>query len=112
MPTPEGAVYRSHTTSLLVKGRAVVPTSNRDPAGDEAVLDACRRVLPEGWQLATVDASGAIGLGGAVHCAALELRGSAPVQWGAEMRYPSCSRWNSMPGLGCLMLALERCWKR
>jgi hypothetical protein len=54
--------------------RAVIPTYNRDPAEEEEVLEAYRRALPEGWQLTTVDASGAIGLGGAVHCAALELR--------------------------------------
>ena len=74
MPAPEGAVFRSYTNSLLVNGRAVVPTYNRDPAEGKAVLEAYRRALPEGWELTTVDASGAIGLGGAVHCAALELR--------------------------------------
>ena len=74
MPTPEGAVFRSYTNSLLVNGRAVIPTYNRGPAEEAAVLDAYRRALPEGWQLTTVDASGAIELGGAVHCAALELR--------------------------------------
>lgn len=74
MPAPEGAVFRSYTNSLLVNGRAVIPTYNRGPAEEAAVLDAYRRALPEGWQLATVDASGAIELGGAVHCAALELR--------------------------------------
>ncbi|HSN53149.1 MAG TPA: agmatine deiminase family protein, partial [Candidatus Sulfomarinibacteraceae bacterium] len=74
MPAPEGAVFRSYTNSLLVNGRAVIPTYDRGPAEEAAVLDAYRRALPEGWQLATVDASGAIELGGAVHCAALELR--------------------------------------
>lgn len=74
MPAPEGTVFRSYTNSLLVNGRAVIPTYNRDPAEDEAVLDAYRSALSDGWQLTTVDASRAIGLGGAVHCAALEMR--------------------------------------
>jgi agmatine deiminase len=74
MPTPEGSVYRSYTNSLLVNGLAVVPTYGRDPKEEAAALEAYRRALPTDWQVSTVDASGAIGLGGAVHCAALELR--------------------------------------
>jgi agmatine/peptidylarginine deiminase len=74
MPAPEGSVYRSYTNSLLVNGLAIVPTYGRNPKEEAAALEAYRRALPTDWQVSTVDASGAIGLGGAVHCAALELR--------------------------------------
>ncbi|MDX2437740.1 MAG: agmatine deiminase family protein [Acidobacteriota bacterium] len=74
MPTPEGSVYRSYTNSLLVNGTALVPTYGRDPGEEKAALEAYRRALPANWQVQTVDASEAIVLGGAIHCAALELR--------------------------------------
>ena len=74
MPAAEGDLYRSYTNSLLVNKTAVVPTYGDDPHRQKSALGAYRRALPVGWQLKTVDASSAIGLGGAIHCAALELR--------------------------------------
>lgn len=74
MPPPEGGVYRSYTNSLLVNGTAVVPTYGRDEHEEAEVFDAYRNALPIGWHIHTVDASETIVLGGAVHCAALELR--------------------------------------
>jgi agmatine deiminase len=74
MPAPEGVVFPSYTNSLLVNGTAVVPTYGRGAAEEAAVIEAYERALPPGWRVVTVDASRVIGLGGAVHCAALELR--------------------------------------
>jgi len=74
MPAPEDGVYQSYTNSLLVNGTAVVPTYDRDPKEEKAALDAYRRALPDHWRIETVISSEAIVLGGAVHCAALELR--------------------------------------
>ncbi len=74
MPAPEGSVYRSYTNSLLVNGTALVPTYDRDQSEEAEALDAYRRALPDDWRVITVNASDAIVLGGAVHCAALELR--------------------------------------
>jgi agmatine/peptidylarginine deiminase len=73
MLPPDGAVLRSTTNSLLVNGLAVVPTYG-DTGLDASVLEAYRRALPGGWRVTTVDASSAIELGGAIHCAALGLR--------------------------------------
>ncbi len=56
---------------LARRGRARTYTISKEGA---AALDAYRRALPVDWKISTVDASGAIVLGGAVHCAALELR--------------------------------------
>jgi agmatine/peptidylarginine deiminase len=74
MPDPDDGVFRSYTNSLLVNGTAVVPTYGGDPVVEAAALEAYRNALPRVWKVATVDASDAILLGGAVHCAALELR--------------------------------------
>jgi agmatine deiminase len=74
MPAPEGIVHRSYTNSLLVNGTAVVPTYGRGATEEAEVIEAYRRALPPGWRVVTVDASRVIELGGAVHCAALELR--------------------------------------
>ncbi len=52
----------------------MAPTYGRDPGEEKAALEAYRRALPANWQVQTVDASEAIVLGGAIHCAALELR--------------------------------------
>jgi agmatine/peptidylarginine deiminase len=73
-PAPEDGVYRSYTNSLIINGTAIVPVYGRASGEEAAVRDAYRRALPDGWRLSTVDASTAIDLGGAVHCAGLELR--------------------------------------
>lgn len=74
MPPPEGTVFRSYTNSLLVNGTAVVPSYGRGANEEAAVIEAYECALPPGWRVVTVDASRVIELGGAVHCAALELR--------------------------------------
>jgi len=74
MPAPVGIVFHSYTNSLLVNGTAVVPTYGRGATEEAAVIEAYERALPPGWRVVTVDASRVIELGGAIHCAALELR--------------------------------------
>jgi agmatine/peptidylarginine deiminase len=86
IPSPEDGVFRSYTNSLLVNGTAVVPTFGAQPAEVEVALDAYRKALPRDWNVVTVDASDAIALGGAVHCAALELRFSPEGADGAHAR--------------------------
>jgi hypothetical protein len=68
MPEPDPPVYGSYTNSLIVNGRAVVPSYDWSLHLEEEVRAAYLEAMPPGSQVLFVDSSEVIEYGGSIHC--------------------------------------------
>jgi len=70
MPPYRSGISYTHTNSILVNGKAIVPVYGQDT--DEAALEVYRTLLP-GYEVVGVDSNGPIGSNGSLHCISHEL---------------------------------------
>ena len=97
MPPPRAFLWPTYTNVVLFNGALLVPIYPQlDPVGRARALAVFHRVLPA-WDVIPVDASPLVGMGGALHCATLNIpaRTGAPpatIRALARARRPSWLR--------------------
>jgi len=97
MPSNDDGVWRSYTNVIMANGVLMVPVYPELDAGiQQEALNVYRRLLPN-WQVVTIDSSGLIACGGALHCISNRLVSMAGWREARERSVAQPAEPNSPP---------------